>query len=324
MTLTRCLSAIAGLLLCFGAGGRANTQLSVDEAGWATHVESAGLQIRCPRGWMVSCGASGQVVVRGDGGRVAVAHPFRSQSGAAQSIGREVNALSTLLPNAAISHTERLNGERDVAIATVVYSSNGKPGRGAILCYEAHGAGMLYAIGAARDDFVPARRTLISVLRSLRYNGRSSTGAPRSSAGSGAISYVSWSDPQEAAFTAEVPRGWKVTGGLYRYAPIDVRPQVDAGSPDGAVHIQCGDATLATFAPPGPSSQMRGLGEGQQYVVNGVPYMVMHFMDGAKYSREYVRTKIAKQLPGLRVGDTRDRSDMVKTLGGQQAQESWG
>src|SRR5579862_5757146 len=128
MTLTRCPSVIAGLLLCFAAGGRADTQQSVAEVGWVTHAEFAGLQIRCPRGWTVSCGASGRVVVRGEGGTVAVAQPFWSQSGAAQSIGSEVNALNALLPNAAMSHIERLNGERDVAIATVVYSSNGKPG----------------------------------------------------------------------------------------------------------------------------------------------------------------------------------------------------
>src|SRR5579883_1369180 len=39
-----------------------------------------------------------------------------------------------------------------------------------------------------------------------------------------AISYTSWRDPKEGAFTVDVPHGWKVTGGLYRFAPIDVRP----------------------------------------------------------------------------------------------------
>ena len=53
-----------------------------------------------------------------------------------------------------------------------------------------------------------------------------------------------------------------MTGGIFRYGPIDVRPQVDAGTSDGAdPSAKFGDANLSTFATPGPSSTIRGLHE---------------------------------------------------------------
>jgi hypothetical protein len=129
------------------------------------------------------------------------------------------------------------------------------------------------------------------------------------------LSYVAWKDPVEGAFTTEAPRGWKVTGGMYRFAPVDVRPQIDAGSPDGAMHVQVGDALQTTYALPGPSSQVRGLHEGQTYEVNGVTYTVMHAMNGTQFSRFYVQSKLAKALAGLKIGESRDRSDIAQTLG---------
>jgi hypothetical protein len=129
------------------------------------------------------------------------------------------------------------------------------------------------------------------------------------------LSYVSWKDPIEGAFTTVAPAGWKVTGGMYRFAPVDVRVQMNAGSPDGAMHVQVGDAVLTTFAVPGPSSQIRGLHEGQYYEVNGVRYTVLHAMSGTEFSRFYVQSKLAKALTALKIGESRDRPDIAQALG---------
>lgn len=128
-------------------------------------------------------------------------------------------------------------------------------------------------------------------------------------------SYTEWKDPLEGAFTMQVPGGWKVTGGMYQFAPVDVRLQVDAGSPDGAVHLRIGDASLSTFVAPGPSSQVRGLHEGQSYDVNGVKYTILHTMSGEQFSRLYVESKLAKVLAGLKIGETRSRPDVATALG---------
>jgi hypothetical protein len=103
-----------------------------------------------------------------------------------------------------------------------------------------------------------------------------------------------------------------------RHVPVCSRgrtPQIDVGSPDGAMHVQVGDALQTTFAVPGPSSQVRGLHEGQAYEVNGVTYTVLHAMNGTQFSRLYVQSKLAKALAGLKIGESRDRSDIAQTLG---------
>jgi hypothetical protein len=128
-------------------------------------------------------------------------------------------------------------------------------------------------------------------------------------------SYTEWKDPIEGAFAMQVPAGWKVTGGMYQFAPVDVRLQVDAGSPDGAVHLRIGDASLTTFVAPGPSSRVRGLHEGQSYDVNGVTYTILHPMSGEQFSRYYVESKLAKVLTGLKIGESRNRPDVATALG---------
>lgn len=131
----------------------------------------------------------------------------------------------------------------------------------------------------------------------------------------GRLGYVAWKDPLQGAFTMEVPAGWKVTGGMYQFAPVDQRLQVDAGSPDGSMHIQIGDARLTPLSAPGPSSQTRGLHEGQSYEVNGITYTILRSMNGAQFSRLYVQSRLAKTLTGLKIGESRDRPDVAQALG---------
>jgi hypothetical protein len=56
------------------------------------------------------------------------------------------------------------------------------------------------------------------------------------------LTFVRWQDPKEHAFSLEVPKQWAVSGGLFRFASVDVRPAIEAVSPDGHVRIVAGDA----------------------------------------------------------------------------------
>jgi hypothetical protein len=37
------------------------------------------------------------------------------------------------------------------------------------------------------------------------------------------LAFVRWTDPREHAFFADVPRGWRISGGLTRVSAIDTR-----------------------------------------------------------------------------------------------------
>ncbi|HLJ55214.1 MAG TPA: hypothetical protein VKT77_09245 [Chthonomonadaceae bacterium] len=160
---------------------------------------------------------------------------------------------------------------------------------------------------------IPAKLRVLRRLAAVLVVAVSAVAPPASA--QRAVAYTAWKDPIEGAFTTEVPEGWKITGGTYRFAPVDVRVQIDAGSPDGATHVRVGDSLLTTYALPGPSSQRRGLREGQSYEVNGITYTVLHAVTGAEFSRLYVQTKLAKEIQGLKIGETRDRPDVAQSLG---------
>ena len=79
----------------------------------------------------------------------------------------------------------------------------------------------------------------------------SSTSTP--GAGATAAFAADWSsfrDPNEQAFTVDVPPGWTVKGGLFRLGYSDTRPMVDMTSPDGRTNVRLGDVAIPVYANP--------------------------------------------------------------------------
>ena len=83
------------------------------------------------------------------------------------------------------------------------------------------------------------------------------TSPPRPSAAQVApaqgLSQVSWTtftDPYETAFTIEVPRGWKVAGGVYRKNPLWGNLVLRVLSPDRHTLIAVGDPASVPYATP--------------------------------------------------------------------------
>ena len=60
-------------------------------------------------------------------------------------------------------------------------------------------------------------------------------------------------DPSEHSFSLEVPRGWSVEGGMYRFGYFDVRATVDLRSPDGNIILRFDDANIPPYACPDPT-----------------------------------------------------------------------
>jgi hypothetical protein len=56
----------------------------------------------------------------------------------------------------------------------------------------------------------------------------------------------------------EVPQGWQVQGGMYRFGYFDVRATVDLRSPDGNIIIRFDDANVPAYALPGPYRPREG------------------------------------------------------------------
>ncbi len=203
----------------------------------------------------------------------------------------------------------RLRGRRGDAIVTTVFTWMASP-KGA--------AAYLYATAAPAARYRSLEDSFARILASFR-----AVGMPAAQPAEPAVRYVRWSDPRENAFSLEVPAGWRVTGGLFRFASVDTRGAVEAASPDGQIRITLGDAELPTFTEPNQTLAMTGFTEGRWYSPGyGVQFLVRRYTPGTAFATEYVRTKVARGCSELSLLDTRDRPDAVQAINAVNAQYS--
>jgi hypothetical protein len=138
-------------------------------------------------------------------------------------------------------------------------------------------------------------------------------GAP--AAGAPGIQWIPWQDPKENAFSLEVPAGWTVEGGAFRFAPVDIRKALVASAPDGSIRITGGDAELPTFTEPNQMLLMTGFGEGSWYSPGyGVNMLVRRYTPGTQFAREYVSSRAGRGCANVTFTGGRDRPDVDAPL----------
>ena len=138
-----------------------------------------------------------------------------------------------------------------------------------------------------------------------------------------ALGFVRFVDPRERAFSAEVPQGWRNSGGLFRFASVDTRPTLELVSPEGDVRVTWGDAELPPFTIPNPILARGGFPEGSWYSPGyGVHMMVRRYEPGVVFAEDYVRARVAQQLAcsGLVITERTERSDLTCAMNALYAQ----
>lgn len=124
--------------------------------------------------------------------------------------------------------------------------------------------------------------------------------------------WVRFTDPVESAFTVEVPQGWRVAGGIRRFAPSEAPAWVTAVSPDGAETVFAGDPNIGTFLLPSAPFMAT---EGAQ-----VPWLhnrgatIMQYKPGAEYAAAYGTRALSGQCTDVRVAGTQPIPQLEDTL----------
>jgi hypothetical protein len=124
----------------------------------------------------------------------------------------------------------------------------------------------------------------------------SAKAAGNQSAGAAASSpaWVSFQDPYEKAFTAEVPQGWTVRGGLFRMGFSDERPMIDITSPDGQTDVRLGDVAIPAYTVP---SQLHPT-EGQTVDLGAQAQLVIaKYRTGPEFAVLYAHVRFYKTCP---------------------------
>ena len=119
------------------------------------------------------------------------------------------------------------------------------------------------------------------------------------SALSGAVAadpgWVQFQDPAEHAFTLRVPQHWNVTGGAFRFGPLDPRAMVEMVSPDGKMRLRLGDSGVPPYAVPDQTMRRSGMRESSRYSPNGVAQeVVANYRPGWVFADLYGQARFAR------------------------------
>ncbi len=292
------LGAALVLLLSLAWSWAANAQNAPEvrravPAGWQVYRGPDGLVLFHPQGWRVQRAQEGSFLVVGpsaDGGAEALAmmQPMRIE-GRAQSVLQGLGQVfPAVFPGLNVSGVQTVSQNPEVVQARLDYQVRGQPYHGWAMCLKQGEQGLLYALTSRAPSWQRQQEVLKGILRNFFYAAPAGAAGGGGLAGAGLPAMVQWRDPVEGAFSLPVPQGWKVEGGMRRYAAVDVRPEVLSTSPDGAILLRLGDAQVPPMTVPNQMLNMTGFTEGKTYSPGyGVNQLVMRYLPGVEFITKY-------------------------------------
>jgi hypothetical protein len=304
---------LAGGVLCLaGCSLRGGNLMFGTCSDWHTQQAQRGFTVEAPRAWKVVAAETGRIDLRGGTEEHIVIWPVFLQNqvndaiaaAALRSIAAKIRPdlnWQSLEPGAGDWRRlfARAGNQQAVALFTWANQADGA-------------AGCVYTIVAPAARYQRNTETYARILQSFRAtspDGSRETAAPTPTM----LSFERWQDPSENAFSLDVPRGWGVQGGAYRFAPMDVRFAVAALSPDHQIRVTRGDAEIPTFALPSQADRFIGNTSGSVDLI-GYRAVFKDYLPGAQFAREYVQTKVTRGCTDLQFRSERERPDLVQAI----------
>lgn len=272
--------AFVALVLLHGTTLPKSAEAQGVPSDWVVYHRPGGLVVPHPPGWQVREGSDGAfVVVR----QAATSLPdalvyvkpqrFGPARSAADALGLLPHDEAALFPGARLLRAFALEPPIDGAIGAMTHTVQGQRYRASALVLKAGSAGGLYVISATEATWSVHAETMARILHSFRY-------VTAVTSNHLLPDMVPWRDPAEGSFTVPVPRGWRVDGGMRRPNPIAYRPEILVASPDDAIQLRLGDATIPTFGVPYTIPMIGTLPEG----TTTAGYTVLrHYRPGAVF-----------------------------------------
>jgi hypothetical protein len=91
-------------------------------------------------------------------------------------------------------------------------------------------------------------------------------------------------DPNEKAYSLDVPQGWRVVGGIQRRSPMQPHSVLTLDSPGGATHIVLGNVDAFTYSVLTPMSMKLGFREGSPYSPGGDNLKMLNYRTGQQFA----------------------------------------
>jgi len=110
------------------------------------------------------------------------------------------------------------------------------------------------------------------------------------------LNWVNYTDNAEGAFSMDVPVGWQIDGGMYRFGYFDVRWMMDARSLDGNVVIRIDDPNVPPYVLPGPHSGPAG----HPAIRQGMFQMVVdNYREAQPYAESYAKRRFGSSCGAM-------------------------
>ena len=202
-------------------------------------------------------------------------------------------------------------------MATVTYkAANGQPGKAWVVSLIKPDVGYVFAMAAPSASLEAQRPTLVKVLSSFGFDVAASAGAiAHSSSSLSNLRFVKWVDPKEQAFTAQVPAGWKVEGGMFRFSPTDARASCYLRSPDGQIAIRSGDVTVPCFKMPNDLDASFGKREGQQVGIGaGLLGILLRYLPAQDFNQWYAANRLSQAVSNLQLSNPEDMPEFARKV----------
>lgn len=271
---------------------------------WTQHQDPAGFTLSLPAGWRVLASGPGEFSVsdpRGTAAALVRARPLPPRVGLAAWLQQRYAATEPGLHNVRMLKVDERGPQ--VAHAAFDYGSNVFQGRASVIAVRQGDVATLFVAAAARADFAERLPVLTRILDSVRFGPAHNGAAP--AVLREALPFVRWVDPVEQAFSAELPAGWRTEGGLRR-STWNVRLAFSSSSPDGAMQVFSGDASVPRmFIVPNATIVSLGNAVGQYSGPDG--QMILPFQRAEDFGAQLVRGRFGGQVSG-----TRPRPDLVE------------
>lgn len=278
------------------------------ETDWIRHDDPRGFSVQHPRGWTVQSDDTTRRITVGapEQGVFALAQPFTGDT--VQFLRSVPQVLGDAFPDARMGRAEMQPGKPHEMIGSLEFRAAGAPGRATFICAGNGQGGAFYAIAAPGAIFERTRERLSAVLESLHFGAPQTAQARTPNAPNpNALEFARWTDPLERAYSLELPRDWKIEGGLFRAGLNDIRPETRFSAPDGSVQARFGDRNLPRFTTPSMLGMSLGVGQGQWYApAPGFERMVWPYIPGSRFALEHVQNVVAREFGPVQVQNAQE------------------
>lgn len=310
MKLTFVWQAISfSTLLLFATAVFAENKSSSD---WIVDKNPLGFSVKHPKGWTVKADDEGVIrIKKSDASAWVAVAPFMQKESrtSLETLSKLSDVFKSDFPKSKLLKFSQIREKPDEAIGTYSFQAGKNQGKANVFCSLDGPSGMLYAVAAPADRFDAEKETLIAIVKSFVFT--EPTAKPKERKTGSTLKYVRWEDPKEKAFSLEVPEGWSVSGGLFRFASVDVRSCVELISPDETIRITGGDSEIPTFSLPMSAFFPEGSWYSPGY---GVNMLVSHYLTGQEFAKEYVQKRKNTLVSNIQITESKNRADVAQTL----------